>query len=496
MAAVEDCPRNYREATESKDKDKWIKAINVEFEAHARNGTWIKVPRREGIKTIRTKWVFAKKRNERGEIIRWKARLVALGFLQHFGVDFFETYAAVANMSSIRIFLSVCCTAGFVMEQLDVDTAYLNADLEEDVYIEIPEGLNEDSKCVLKLKKALYGLKQAGNAWFKTIQRLLVETGFKPCGGDTCVFVKRVRNEFIYICLYVDDMVVAARTSELVDDVKRAIASRFRIKELGYVRHLLGMEIAYDQKARTMTVTQTQYIKTIVDRFNQQGARNVTNPCDQSLKLSKADAPQTVDEKEEMSKKPYRSLIGCIQYVAQCTRPDVTYAVTHLSRFMENPGKKHWAAAIKILRYLKATSEKGINYSNLGELHTPVAFCDADWGTNLDDRRSVSGMVMMMNGGPVVYKSKYQATVALSSTEAEYLALSMCAQEVAWVRGLLNDLGINLEKPTQVWEDNQGAIALAHNQGYHARTKHVDIRHHYIRESINNKIIKLDYHAY
>ncbi|KAJ0394863.1 hypothetical protein ATCC90586_004914 [Pythium insidiosum] len=161
--------------------------------------------------------------------------------VRHFGVDCFETYAAVANMSSIRDFLSVCCAAGFVMEQLDVDTAYLNADLEEDVYMETPEGLNDDSKCVLKLKKALYGLKQAGNAWFKTIQ-----------------------------------------------------PSRFRIKELV---HLLGMEIAYDQKARTMTVAQTQYIKTIVNRFNQQGARNVTNPCDQSLKLSMADTPQTADEK-------------------------------------------------------------------------------------------------------------------------------------------------------------------------------------------------------
>ncbi|KAJ0394785.1 hypothetical protein ATCC90586_007853 [Pythium insidiosum] len=240
------------------------------------------------------------RRNERGEIIRWKARFVALGFLQHFGVDCFETYATVANMSSIRNFLSVCCAAGFVMERLDADTAYLNSDLEEDVYIETPEGLNDDSKCVLKLKKALYGLKQAGNTWFETIQRLLVETGFKPCGGDTCVLVERVGNEFIYICLYV--VVVAARTSELVDDVKRAIASRFRIKELGYVRHLLGMKIANDQKARTMTVAQTQCIKTIVNRFNQQGARNVTNPCDQRLKLSMADAPQAADEKEEMSK--------------------------------------------------------------------------------------------------------------------------------------------------------------------------------------------------
>ena len=488
-------PRTYNEAMSCADRVKWAKAIADEFAAHERNKTWTKVIRRPGMKVIGTKWVFAEKRNEIGEVTRLKARLVALGFLQLLGVDFFETYAAVANMNSIRIFLSVCCAIGYVIEQLDVDTAYLNADLEEDVYIELPQGLEGDSEHVLKLNKALYGLKQAGNAWGKTIQKLLIELGFKSCGGDTCIFVKKMGHEFVYVCLYVDDMVVAARTPALVRDVKQAIASRFQIKDLGAVKHLLGMEIAYDQAGKSMTITQEQYIKSIAERFNQENARDTANPCDESMKLSKADAPQNEQEEDEMSKRPYRSLVGCLQYVAQCTRPDVAYAVTHLSRFMENPGPRHWAAAIRILRYLKTTANRGLNYSNTKLSQVPIVYCDADWGSNIDDRRSVSGVVVMMNGGPVVYKAKYQRTVALSSSEAEYLALSTCAQEVMWVRAMLRDLGFDQRNATQVWEDNQGAIALANNAGYHARTKHVDIRHHFIREKVAEKEIKLGYIA-
>lgn len=380
----------------------------MEFAAHERNRTWTKVKRQPGMRVTKTKWVFAKKYNEVGEILRWKARLVALGFLQIFGVDFFETYAAVASMGSIRLLLSVCCALGFVIEQLDVDTAYLNADLMENVYIEIPDGMDADDEYVLKLNKALYGLKQAGNAWFKTIHRVLLELGFSACGGDTCIYVKKVGGDMVYICLYVDDMIVAARTTELVNEVKQAIATRFRIKQLGPVKHLLGMEITYHQTKLTMAVTQTQYVNNTAERFNQQHARETANPCDQSLKLPKADAPTTEDEKETMKKKPYGSHIGSLQYVAQCTRPDIAYAVTHLSSFMENPGNKHWNAAIKILRYLNTTSDRGITYSGSKDRKiVPVAYSDADWGSNSDDRRSVSGVKIVMNDGPIIYKSKY-----------------------------------------------------------------------------------------
>ncbi|KAJ0390320.1 hypothetical protein ATCC90586_011926 [Pythium insidiosum] len=253
------------------------------------------------------------------------------------------------------------------------------------------------------------------------------------------------------------------------------------------------MEIKYDREKRDMTIMQQHYIKETVELFGQAQARATENPCDPSVKLSATECPHTEEEKEAMSRTPYRQLIGRLLYVATCTRPDIAFAVSQLGRFASNPGISHWKAAIKVLRYLNTTSDHGLHYSGAMRNNRLTAFSDADWGSNTDDRRSVSGVLLMLNGGPVVFKSKYQRTVALSTSEAEYMALSMCTQEVVWARALMEDLGVKQQEPTVVWEDNQGTIALASNPGYHARTKHVDIRHHFIREKINDGVIKVVY---
>ncbi|KAJ8575401.1 hypothetical protein ON010_g3812 [Phytophthora cinnamomi] len=194
-----------------------------------------------------------------------------------------------------------------------------------------------------------------------------------------------------------------------------------------------------------------------------------------------------------MQVKPYRALIGCLLYITTCTRPDVAYIVTQLSRFLENPGQQHWKAAVRVLRYLKSTRDVGIVYNGNEEKIVVEAYTDADWGSNLDDRRSVSGTMVMISGAPMVFKSKYQRTVALSSAEAEYMALGLCTQDVLWARAMLKDLGHEQVGATQVWEDNQGAIALASNAGYNARTNHVDIKHHFVRENVARGVIAVDY---
>ncbi|OWZ06003.1 polyprotein [Phytophthora megakarya] len=194
-----------------------------------------------------------------------------------------------------------------------------------------------------------------------------------------------------------------------------------------------------------------------------------------------------------MKEKPYRALVGCLLYITTCTRPDVAYIVTQLSRFLENPGQQHWKAAIRVLRYLKSTRELAIVYNGIKGKVELSAYTDADWGSNLDDRRSVSGTMVMISGAPVIFKSKYQRTVALSSAEAEYMALSLCTQEVLWTRAMLKDMGHEQVGATQVWEDNQGAIALASNAGYNARTKHVDIKHHFIRENVARAVVEVNY---
>lgn len=438
-------PMTYAEAMSSADRKQWERAIADEFAAHKKNGAWQIVPRRENTKPIDCKWVFAKKQNERGEVVRYKARLVAKGFRQQFGVNFFETYSPVANLSSIRLFLSLCCALGYVIEQVDADTAFLNGVLDEDVFMELPEGLNVNTDGVCKLKKALYGLKQAANVWHKTLRDVFHELGFSACGADQCMFVKSTDAGYIYVCLYVDDMLIGAKQPSDIRGVKDAMQAFFRIKQLGAAKFILGMEILYDPSAKTLHVKQAHYIRELIERFNQVDAKSVDNPSEVGLKLSKEHAPTTLDEIAEMRNTPFRSLIGCLLYVASCTRPDNAYAVCRLSRFPENPGHLHWKAAIRILRYLKATANHGITYSgaNQAARNTIVAYSDADWGSDVDGRRSVSGVLLTMNGGPVVFEAKYQKTVALSSAEAEYMALSLCTQEVLWVRALLQDLGID-----------------------------------------------------
>ncbi|GMF35814.1 unnamed protein product [Phytophthora fragariaefolia] len=486
-----DPPSTYAQAMASDETAAWRKAMKAELRSHERNGTWTLVPRGTDIRPIGCRWVFAKKRDENGRVIRYKARLVAKGFKQQFGVDFFETYSPVANMNSIRVVLAVCVADAYVMEQLDADTAFLNSDLVDRVYMKVLFGIENARNYVCRLDKAIYGLKQAANAWNKTIHRVFLKNGFKSCGADQCVYVKRTQNGFVYVCLYVDDMIIAAKTHKEVQEVKEALKAAFKMKELGPAKFILGMEIDYDQNAGTLMIKQTRYIDDVAERFGQQNAKTVDNPCTSNLKLSKKQSPGT--ERAEMRSRPYRSLIGCLLYITTCTRPDVAFVVTQLSRFLGNPGLQHWKAAIRVLRYLKSTREHGIVYQGSSGKVTVEAFTDADWGSNTDDRRSVSGVMVMVGNGPVVFKSKYQRTVALSSAEAEYMALILCVQEVLWTRSMLKDMGKEQEDATQIWEDNQGAIVLTQNAGYHARTKHVDIRHHFIRENVENGTVKVDY---
>uniref|UniRef100_A0AAV1TS81 Polyprotein n=1 Tax=Peronospora matthiolae TaxID=2874970 RepID=A0AAV1TS81_9STRA len=346
---------------------------------------------------------------------------------------------------------------------------------------------------VCQLNKAIYGLKQAASAWNKTIHRVFLGYGFKSCGADQCVYVKRSKSNFIYVCLYADDMIIAAKTSDEIDDVKNALKSVFKMKELGPAKFILGMEIDHNMTAGTLMIKQTRYIDDVAKRFGQENAKSVDNPCATGLKLSKSQSPATDEERRKMQSRPYRSLIGCLLYITTCTRPDISFVVTQLSRFLENPGAQHWNAAIRVLRYLKTTRQHGIIYRGGTGSVTAEAYSDADWGSNLDDRRSVSGVMIMIGNAPVVFKSKFQRTVALSSAEAEYMALSLCVQEVLWTRAILTDMGMVQMNATQIWEDNQGAIALAQNAGYHARTKHVDIRHHFIRETIEDGTVAVAY---
>ncbi|KAG2773013.1 Copia protein [Phytophthora cactorum] len=335
---ADDAPTTYTQAMKSNEASEWVKAMNAELHAHTDYGSWTLIRRNPDARPIGCRWVFAKKRDQHGRVVRYKARLVAKGFKQKFGVDFFETYSPVANMNSIRVVLSVVVAKTYVTEQLDVDTAFLNSDLKERVYMEVPYGIKNAENMMCQLNKAIYGLKQATSAWYKTIHEMFMRIGFRSCGADQIVYVKGKKDKYVYVCLYVDDMVIAAKNTTEINEVKTALKSAFKMKELGEAKFILGMEIDHNRTAGSLMIKQTRYVDDVVKRFNQEHSKTVVNPCETGMKLSKLQSPATNAERDDMRSKPYRSLIGCLLYITTCTRPDVAYIVTQLSRFLENPG--------------------------------------------------------------------------------------------------------------------------------------------------------------
>jgi transposase InsO family protein len=501
MVAAE-IPVNFDDAVKSKDKAKWKDAMQSELASLTSNNTWELVPRPTHQRPIGCRWVYALKKDERGQVVRYKARLVAKGYSQRHGVDYDETYAPVANLNSIRTVLAVCCSRGMLIEQCDVDTAFLYGDLVEEIYMELPEGMSDlvggaeidasGGTLVCRLRKSLYGLKQASRVWNETINQHLQTLGFSPTAADPCVYTRGEGHEWCIICLYVDDMLIASCNPSIIAAIKRDIAKKFQIKDLGRARFILGIEIDYDESKQHLSIVQQAYTETVIARFGQANAKPSLTPIDTSLHLTKADGATADEDKKAMKNKPYRSLVGSLMYLAIGTRPDIAVAVAKLSRFLENPGPLHWAAGIKVVRYLLKTKDIGITYDGTKGTQL-LAYSDADWAGDRDDRRSVSGTILLMCGAPVVWRASFQKTVALSSTEAEYMALSDCIKECVWMRLLLKGLDQEQSGPTVVYEDNQGTMALAKNVGYQARTKHIDIRYHFIREKLVSRAVELVY---
>ena len=495
-------PKSFHEAVIGPEKEKWIEAIKSELNSLKKNETWSLCKLPVDKNEVGNKWVFAIKRDENGKVLRYKARLVAQGFSQQPGVDYEHTYSPVACIASVRSFLVAAGEHGLYVEHDDVDTAFLYGELDEEIYMRVPEGFelladNESSATdglSLKLGKSLYGLKQASRMWNQKIDQVLTEMGFEATDAEPCIYIRDDHQGLCMICLYVDDLLIAGKDEATVGLIVSALREHFSMKSLGPVKHMLGIEIHYKLADKNLTLQQTKYIEDLVVKFNQQNAKEVSTPMETSLQLTKDNEANDEDEQRLMKTRPYRSLVGALNYLSGTTRPDISVAVTKLSRFLNNPGPKHWDAAIRVVRYLKKTKNYQLSYNfNDGEKGKLVAFSDADWGTDKDDRRSVSGIFITYCGGPLVWKSNYQRTVALSTTEAEYMALSLCVRECVWLRLLLKNLRLEQVGATMINEDNQGAIALAHNVGYQSRTKHIDIQYHFLREKILDKTIDLQY---
>ncbi|CDO76235.1 hypothetical protein BN946_scf184644.g9 [Trametes cinnabarina] len=492
MGDAECVEPSYAEAKKRPDWPKWQEAIKAELDSLVANGTWRIVPRPSSGNVVDSKWVLRVKKNAAGEIDKYKARLVARGFTQVYGVDYYDTFAPVAKLSSIRLLLAIAARNGWAADSFDFNSAYLNSKLDEDVYLEQPpdHAFADRKAFVLKLEKALYGLKQGGRKWYETLCAALGRLGFTRVEADWGVFYKHEGEHLIVLAVHVDDCLLTGSSRRLLDDTKSKIGTVYKITDLGPVSWLLGIKISCDLEAGTLSLSQHAYIEALLARFNFTDLKPVSMPMDPHQLLSKTQCPESPAEVARMRRVPYREAIGALMYAALGTRPDIAFAVSTLAQFAQNPGQPHWDAVKRIFRYLLGTRTLSLIYG--GQQRELEGYVNAD-GATQEHRRAITGYVFLVDGGAVSWASKKQELVTLSTAESEYVAATHAAKEAIWLRRLIGEVFGPLSNATMLYSDNQAAIALTKDGSYHARTKHIDVRYHFIRYYIDAGSIRLLY---
>ena len=482
-------PRTYKEAINHPLYGKqWEHETHAEINAIIKNDTWILVPRPRNRNVVTCKWIFKVKRGQNGEIVRLKARLVARGFSQVYGMDYWDTFAPVAKLSSLRLLLAIAAHEDLEIHQMDVVTAFLASDIDEEIYMEQPEGfeVGEAGELVCKLGKGLYGLKQAARLWNRRIRDFLKSMGFTQMQSDHCVYINK--DSGVILALWIDDIIMFSSTLTAITTVKNQLRAEFEMKDLGELQYFLGMHVTRDRGSRTIHVDQTNYIQSVLARFDMQNCKGASTPMVQGTKYTRT----SVDD-ELTDQWTYQSEVGSSMYGMLCTRPDIAFSVSQLSQFNAKPSRSHQRGVQRIFQYLQATQDYGITYYGNDDFILK-GYSDADHGA-LEDRRSTSAYVFTLAGGAISWMSKKQPTVALSSTEAEYIALTQAVKESMWIQRFLKEIGRydGVKDANVIYEDNQGAIALANNPEFHARTKHIDIQYHYVREKVQSGEIDLVY---
>jgi len=429
---------------------------------------------------LTTKWIFRVK--EEG---KYKARLVVRGYEQKEEIDYEEIYSPVIHSAPLRMFFALAAVKDYYIVKFDIKTAFLYGEIQEDIYMRLPGGFEEEESKICKLKKALYGLKQAGRQWYRTLEGRLQKLGMKPTTADPCVYVTKRGGEILLALVYVDDILIAYRRNADLKFLLEGLQKNFDVKDLGEAHYSLGIEI--ERGKDYIKVSQTGYINEIIRRFGMENSNPVQTPTDPNVKLGQ----NTDSEDEESEKRPYRELVGALNYLAVGTRPDVAYIVSSLSQFNSCHEKQHWVAGKRVLRYLKNTANHGIIYRK--ECKELNGFTDADWASCPLDRRSYTGYAFTLSGGAIDWESRKQRTVALSSTEAEYMSLTEAAKGAMYLRKLLKEIGIYEPNKISISCDNRGAQLLAENAVYHSRSKHIDLRHHFVRDVLKDGLIELKY---
>ena len=479
-------PRSFAEASRTLEASKWREACETELETLS--DTWDLVERPENRKIIGNRWVFKRKRDAEGNIVRYRSRLVAKGYSQIPGVDYQDTFAPVARMSTLRTLLILSNHYNWSLENSDISNAYLNAPLKEAVFMDQPEGFDDGTSRVLKLRYSLYGLVQAGHNWNETLNEWLLSIGFLRSEADTCLYSLRRNGLKLLLVVVVDDLIYGG-DDDMITWFKDTIDQRFKATHDGEAKWILGLKLRRNRTDRTLTVTQEVYAIDILNRFEMNDCKPSNTPLPLGTELTRA--PEF--DRSKGINLPYKELVGSLMYLAIGTRPDLAYSVSLLCRYMDGYSDQHWNAAKHVLRYLRNTISMGLTFR--GSENPPVltGFSDSDYAGCVDSRKSTTGYVFFLGGAPVSWTSSLQPIVATSSTYAEYIALCSSAQECMYLREVMTDMGIEVSSPTVVHEDNQGSIFLAKNPAFHKRSKHIEVRFHYVRECVSRNRLEIQY---
>ncbi|GJU59007.1 retrovirus-related pol polyprotein from transposon TNT 1-94 [Tanacetum coccineum] len=472
-------PKNVKEAIQD---ESWTMAMQEELNQFKTNDVWSLVPPPKNQTIIGTKWVFKNKLDENGVVSRNKARLVAQGYNQQEGIDFDETYAPVARLESIRILLAYACAHDFKLFQMDVKSAFLNGFINEEVYVAQPPGFIDFEKPnhVFKLKKALYGLKQAPKAWYDRLKAFLINHKYTMGLVDNTLFTKKRNSHIIIVQIYVDDIIFGSTCQELCDDFSKIMHDEFEMSMMGELNFFLGLQIK--QLDDGIFFNQSKYIKEMLKKFGLENSKPIKTPMSSETKLTRDEDGEPFDDTK------YHGMIGSLLYLT-ASRPDIMFSVCLCARFQEAPKTSHLEAVKRIFRYIKGTSQLGLWYPKGTGVET-IVYADSDHAGDYVDRKSTSGVCTFMGCCLTSWFSKKQTALAISTTEAEYVSAGKACQQALWMKQALVDYDINLDD-IPVLCDNKSAIDLSKNPVLHSRTKHIEIRHHFLRDNVQKGNISI-----
>ena len=482
-----DEPKNLIEAQRSPEWPEWERAVKEELDQLRKKGTWILVKKPADAIPISNRWVFTKKFSKDGDLLRYKGRLVAKGYAQRPGHDYSETFSPVVRLETLRIMLAMSVLNDMSIRQMDVKGAYLNGTLKETVYMQQPEGYDDRTGRVCRLVKTLYGLKQSGREWNIELDTKLYKHGYNRLRSDPCAYQFRDDSDLRVITVWVDDLLLFASSSEPCGKMRDQLRSEWDVTDLGEPTKIVGIEITRGEKC--VTISQKNYVREILKREGMEYANPVAMPMDPNVELK-----PNPDGNDGNRSNSYARLLGELQFLANATRPDIAYAVNRLAAYTANPSLQHVTALKRVLRYLRGTKDYGITYrkpTNDDQKNMCHGYADAAYG-NADDYKSTSGYVFLVAGGAVTWSSKKQTTIALSSTEAEYVALSEAGREACWLKSLYDELGYEQREPILIRGDNDGSIAMAKNPQFHKKSKHIATRWHWVRDLVEDKTIAIE----